>query len=390
VFVGDKAPADKAAFVNGVSLHGLEMDDSNTQAGGHPAGPVISAAMAVAEEDGASGLELIRAVIWGYDMMVRVARAAVPDHSFEPGWHPTAIYGIFGAVVAAAHIRKLTPAQLVSAIGIAGGFAAGNLECYADNSFTKRLNPGHAAMSAVNAVNLAKAGYIGPRWMIEGAHGFLKMYTSDPMPERFLEKLDYTDYPIMYTAFKPYASCRYTHAPIDGVLKIRKERGLAPEEIDRITVDTVSMAIRAVVEPRELKYNPDNIAGAQFSLPYTVACAALFGAVSVEQFTEELLHDKELKAMMDRVEMVYTKKMDAYLPTIFASEVTIRTKKGDTYSEIVTFTKGDPEAPITPPELKEKFLSLARRNISEEQALKIYDCVFGLDKLNVADMTALF
>jgi 2-methylcitrate dehydratase PrpD len=323
-------------------------------------------------------------------MMVRVARAAVPDHSFERGWHPTAIYGIFGAVVAAAHLRGLGTQQLVNAIGIAGGFAAGNLECYADNSFTKRLNPGHAAMAAINAVNLAQAGYVGPRWMLEGDHGFLKMYTDDPVPERFLENMDYSEYPLLYTAFKPYASCRYTHAPIDGVLKICSGQGLAPDDIERITVDTVSMAIRAVVEPRELKYRPDNIAGAQFSLPYTVACAALYGAVSVEQFTEELLLDEDLRAMMDRVEMVYTKEMDKFLPTIFAAQVTIKTKTGAEHTELVTFTKGDPEAPITPPELKEKYLSLARRNLPEERALAIHDKVFALKGISVRELTALF
>jgi len=152
------------------------------------------------------------------------------------------------------------------------------------------------------------------------------------------------------------------------------------------------MAIRAVVEPRELKYRPDNIAGAQFSLPYTVACAALFGSVSVEQFTEELLTDPAVLAMMDKVEMVYTKEMDKYLPTIFASKVTILTTDGREFTELVTFTKGDPEAPITPPELKEKFLSLSRRNISETQALAIYDKVFELDAdgVKVTDLTGLF
>jgi 2-methylcitrate dehydratase PrpD len=245
-------------------------------------------------------------------------------------------------------------------------------------------------MAGVNAANLAKYGYIGPRWIFEGDHGFLREFSDEFFPERMLENIDYSEYPIMYTAFKPYASCRYTHAPIDGVLKIKADNQVKPEDIDKIIVDTVSMAIRAVVEPRELKYNPDNIAGAQFSLPYTVACAALFGAVSVEQFTEELLHDKELKAMIDKVEMVYTKKMDEFLPTIFASEVTIKTKDGKEYTELITFTKGDPEAPITPPELKEKFLSLSKINIEENLALQIYDTVFKLETIDTKDLTRLF
>jgi 2-methylcitrate dehydratase PrpD len=279
--------------------------------------------------------------------------------------------------------------RLVSALGVAGGFAAGNLECYADNSLTKRLNPGHAAYGAVTASSLAACGYIGPRFIFEGGCGFLHAYSDDARPERMLENLDYSEYPLIYTAFKPYASCRYTHAPIDSVLKIREAQGVRPDAVDKIVVDVVSMAVRAVVEPKALKYNPDNIAGAQFSLPYTVACAMLFGAVSVEQFTEELLHDTAVKAMMDKVEMLHTGEMDRYLPHIFAANVTIRTKDGKEYTELTTFTKGDPEAPITGDELKAKFLSLAKINTDEQRALRIYDAVFELENTSVKKLTEL-
>ncbi|MDR2089074.1 MAG: MmgE/PrpD family protein [Clostridiales Family XIII bacterium] len=389
VVLDERAPAEKAAFINAAAAHGLEMDDSNTQAGGHPGAPIISAALAVAEERDASGLDFLRAVIWGYDLMVRIARAAVPDTCFERGWHPTAIFGIFGATVAASMLRGTDAGRLVNALGVAGGFAAGNLECYADNSLTKRLNPGHAAYGAVTASSLAEFGYVGPRWIFEGGCGFLHAYSDGTRPERMLENLDYSEYPLSYTAFKPYASCRYTHAPIDSTLKIRSAHGVKPEDVEKIVVDVVSMAVRAVVEPRELKYNPDNIAGAQFSLPYTVACAMLFGAVSVEQFTEELLHDADVKAMMDKVEMLHTGEMDRYLPHIFAANVTVRTKDGKEYTELTTFTKGDPEAPITKDELKGKFLSLAKINIDEARALRIHDAVFRLDDIDVRKLTEL-
>ncbi|MDR1573588.1 MAG: MmgE/PrpD family protein [Clostridiales Family XIII bacterium] len=389
VVLNETAPAEKAAFINAAAAHGLEMDDSNPHMGGHPAAPIISAALAIAEERDASGLDFLRAVIWGYDLMARVALAAVPDTCFERGWHPTAIFGIFGATVAASILRKMNAQQIVNALGVAGGFAAGNLECYADNSLTKRLNPGHAAYGAVTASSLAECGYVGPRWIFEGSCGFLHAYSDNAAPARMLESLDYSEYPLLYTAFKPYASCRYTHSPIDSTLKIRNTHGVKPEDVEKIVVDVVSMAVRAVVEPKELKYNPNNIAGAQFSLPYTVACAMLFGAVSVEQFTEELLCDKALKAMMDKVEMLHTGKMDKYLPLVFAANVTVRTKDGKEYTELTTSAKGDPETPVTAEELKEKFLSLAKINTDEAHALRIYDAVFRLEDIRVKELTAL-
>jgi 2-methylcitrate dehydratase PrpD len=162
-----------------------------------------------------------------------------------------------------------------------------------------------------------------------------------------------------------------------------------PEDVKKIVVDVVSMAVRAVVEPKEIKYNPDNIAGAQFSLPYTVACAMLFGAVSVEQFTEEMLRDKAVKAMMDKVEMLHTGEMDQYLPHIFASEVSILTNDGKEYKALTTFTKGDPEAPITADELRAKFFSLAKINMDEQRASRIYDAVFKLEDMSVRNLTEL-
>jgi len=389
VMGGGFAPADKAAFINAASSHGLEMDDSNTVACGHPAVVVIPATLAAAEEEGASGKDFITAVIWGYDAMVRVGRAVNQAKHFERGFHPTATVGIFGGTTAVSMIKKFDAEQLKNALGIAGGFAAGNLECYSDGTITKRLNPGHASMGAINATRLAAAGYGGPRWIFEGSRGFLHAYSDDVAPEQMLTKLDYSDFGIMYTAFKPYASCKYTHAPIDCTIKIMKSKGIKAEDIEKISVDVVSEAVRAVVEPREIKYNPPVVGAAQFSLPYSVAVAALYGQASVDQFQEKLLTDPTIKAMMNRVEMSHTGALDKYLPYIFAATVTIETKDGRKFEDLTTYTKGDPENPMSREELKNKFFSLACRSISKEKAEALYNAVMNLENIPVRELTAL-
>lgn len=389
VMGGGYGPADKAAFVNAASSHGLEMDDSNTQACGHPAVAIIPATLAAAEEAGASGWDFITAVIWGYDAMVRVGRAVNQDNHFERGFHPTATVGIFGGTTAVSMIKKFSAEQLKNALGIAGGFSAGNLECYADGTLTKRLNPGHASMAAITATKLAAAGYRGPRWIFEGKCGFLHAYSDDVNPEQMLKNLDYSEYGLMYTAFKPYASCKYTHAPIDCTIKIMKNNGIQAEEIKKISVDVVSMAVRAVVEPREIKYNPPVVGAAQFSLPYSVAVAALYGQASVDQFQPELLTDPAVKAMMNRVEMEHTGAMDKYLPYVFASAVVIETKDGQKYEDLTTYTKGDPENPMSSEELKNKFFSLACRSISKEKAEQIYAAAMDLENISIRHLTAL-
>jgi len=391
VFCGEKTSMENAAFINGSASHALEMDDASYDAGGHPAVVILPAAMAVAETVGATGLDFLLSVVWGYDMMTRVGRGIVPDNSFERGWHPTAICGIFGATAAAAWLLKLDAVQTANAFGIAGGFASGNLECYADGSLTKRLNPANAAMSAIIAARLASAGYTGPKWVFEGRHGFFRSYTDNPTPERMLENLDYSEYPVEIAAFKPYACCRYNHAPIDSILELMSGNNLNPADIEKIVIDTCSMAIRAVVEPREVKYDPPNEVGAQFSLPYTAACAAMFGDVSVAQFSAEKLADKGIRDFSRKIEMVHTGSMDQYLPSIFAAEVTITTKDGGEYKTLTKYSKGDPENPMTTEELRSKFMSLCELTITADSARKIYETIMNVDKLPaITDLTRLF
>ena len=390
VFNGKKAPVERAAFINGAASHALEMDDAHYDAGGHPAVVIIPAAMAMAEEVNAGGLDFIYSIIWGYDMMTRVGKGAVPDHCFERGWHPTATNGIFGATAAAGWLLKLDKKQLANAWGIAYGFSSGNLECYADATLTKRLNPANAAQGAINAARLAFAGYNGPRWCFEGKHGYFTAFTDNPTPMRMIEKMDYSEFGVTGASFKPHACCRYNHAPIDSVIKIMRDNGLTAADVDKIVVDTCHMAIRAVVEPRELKYNPENIAGAQFSLPYTVACAALFGDVSVSQFTEEKLRDKDIRDFIHKVEMVHTGDMDAYLPSIFAATAEIFTKDGKSYKELTKYSKGDPLNPMTVAEIKSKYLALATPATGKERALEIYDAVTDLENFaSIGDFTKL-
>lgn len=390
VFVGQKAPCEKAAFINGVASHGLEVDDTSPAAAGHPAVVIIPAAMAIAEKLKVSGFDFLVSVILGYDMMKRVGQAVNVDNHFERGFHPTATCGIFGATVAVAYLLKLNQKQIANALGIAGGFASGNLECYQDGTLTKRLNPGNAAQGAVIAAQLAAEGYTGPRWIFEGKSGFLHGYTDGGEPEMMLEKLDYSDYPVMITAFKPYACCKYNHSPIDAVLSIIKENSLDYHDIEEITIDVVGMALRAVVEPKEIKYDPPNVAGAQFSLPFSASVAAVRGRAFIEEYTEEMLRNPEVRDMMQKVKIVHTSKMDVYLPKDFAAEASIRLKDGKEFSKLVIYSKGDPENPLTPEEVEDKFKILAKLSIdSKERMEKIIETVYSLDKLNISDLSQL-
>ena len=151
------------------------------------------------------------------------------------------------------------------------------------------------------------------------------------------------------------------------------------------------MAIRAVVEPGPIKYDPPNVAAAQFSLPYTATCAALFGDVSVSQFSDEKLKDPAIRGFIHKIKMVHTGEMDQYLPDIFAATATIITKDGREYKELTKFSKGDPENPMTNKEIKDKFMALCQMTVSSNKARRIYDTIMNVDHLStIKDLTKLF
>lgn len=159
---GRRVPAPHAALVNATMAHGLELDDVDNSSSLHPGVVVMPTALAVAESTGASGQEFITAVVAGYDAIVRIGRAAGAVEQYQRGFHPTATCGAFAAAVTAARLLGLDPVRTANAMGIAGSFAAGNLEYMANGAWTKRLQVGGAAQAGVMAAELAATGYTGP------------------------------------------------------------------------------------------------------------------------------------------------------------------------------------------------------------------------------------
>src|SRR3954467_702384 len=175
--IGDsvRVPAPLAAFANAISSHSIELDDIDVIALFHFSPPVFSAALATAEQQSASGRQLLVALAAGCEMMERVSRAANSSLR-NRGFHTTPTCGVFGATVAAAKLTRLTPAKLTSAFGLAGAQASGLMEMYGP-SMQKRFNPGPAARNGVTAALMAKAGFTGAATIFDGERGFCRAFS---------------------------------------------------------------------------------------------------------------------------------------------------------------------------------------------------------------------
>lgn len=389
VCVDEKAPAERAAFINGSAGHSFDMDDQFLEAGAHPAVAVIPAALAAGEECNVSGLTFLAAVVWGYDLLVRLGHSYTLEEAFKRGWHPCSCVGVFGAALAASFALGLTSEQMANALGIAGSFASGNLECYGDGSNTKRLQPGHAAAGGTLAARLGSLGYRGPLYIFEGERNFVKTYFGGGNPENMLEG-EADGSAILRGAFKPYAACRGVHPSVDVIKKLMNEHQLTPEEVVSCSLDVPSSVERIVVEPRAERYNPLNPDNAQFSLPYCAACAILFGDLSIRHFNEEILHSEPIRQMMPKIHITHTGEMDKWQPYRLAVKAEIKTADGRVFVEQLINCKGDPENPMSKDELIEKFLSLCELAITRERARGICDAVLNLDSSStIRELTKL-
>ena len=362
----DGSPTPAAAFANGTIAHGIELDDTHSGASIHPGAVVVPTALAVGETEGASGEELLEAVVSGYECVVRVSRAADPAVLYARGFHPTATCGVFGAALVAARLKGLSFVETVNAVGLAGSFSAGNQEYLGSGSLSKRIQPGVAAQAGVQAAELAARGYTGPESILEGKNGFLTAYADGGDVDRlFADVDDEFEFEITRTGIKPHACCRYNQTPIDAALDIQREHGLDVDDVGSISVGLVGPAMDIVAEPRDRKVRPKTATDAQFSLHYSVAVALVTGQAFLEQFDDPYLSDEGVLAVANRVTAVHDESLDEFYPDFFPAEVTIETTDGQAYATMLETCRGDPSNPLSAAFLDEKFRTLAGRSLDE-------------------------
>jgi len=376
---GFSTSAAWAALANGVAGHALEMDDVTRESSLHPGVVVIPAALAVAEERGCSATAFLEAVVAGYEATMRIGAALNPASTYDRGFHPTGVAGVFGAATAVGKLLGLDGDGLLRALGIAGTMASGSLEYLSDGSWTKRLNAGWAAHSGVVAAQLAARGFTGPTSPVEGRFGALHAYTSDPDPERLLAGLG-EGFEIMRVGVKPYPCCRYNHGLIDCALAIRQEHGIRPDEVKAIRLGVLGGGWLLVADPIELKRTPMSTVDAQFSAPYAVAVALARGSVRLADYSETAIGDPVVRTLMQRTACYRDSALDAAYPENWPAIVEVEATDGRVLSERVEYALGEPENPVSRDGLLSKFMDLTGDRLGGDCALALADRLLNLEK----------
>lgn len=376
-----------AALVNGTLAHSLDFDDTHAAASLHSSAPIVPAALACAELVGASGEQVLAAVIAGFEVQIRLSLALVPSDHYQRGFHPTATCGAFGAAAAAGNILGLSSEQIASAFGAVGSQTAGSMQFLANGSWNKRYHVGHAAMCGLNSAILAEQGYVGSSEAIEGHRGFLHAYAPSPDPARAVAGLG-SNWETLHLAVKPYPSCRATHAAIDAVIALCAEQQLDWQRIDKMTIGLADTGWRLVGESQSKKQRPANVVDGQFSMPFCAAVAAREGRLVWDDYAKHI-RDRETLALCQRVETVVDPRAQAHYPQNLSATLSVQAG-GDTFESMVIVPKGEPDNFVSPDEVRHKFMALVSPYVAEANARTLFESLLNFKEVvDVGDTLAL-
>lgn len=367
-----QSSAYMAALVNAAASHVVEMDDLHKGSILHPAAPVIPAALAMAEREGASGQELLAAITVGYEVAVRVGEAMGLSH--YQFWHTTGTCGTFGATAAAGKVLGLSKPELAMALGSAGTQAAGLWEFLVDGAMSKQLHPAKAAADGLLAALLAEQGFTAASRIFEGEKGFCRATAREFDLDRLTQGLGATPPRILATSFKAHAACYHIHSSIDAVLEIRQRHALQASDVEKVHLALYPAALDLLE-----KVGLQSSYAAKFHIPFCVATALVYGEVGLSAFTADRLEDSKIQAAMQRISVARDPELGKVYPERWPAVAEITTRAGKTHAARIDYPKGDPKNPMTQEELVAKFHSLATPALDEEHRRKTVEAILQLD-----------
>jgi len=295
---GAQVDAQSAALINGTAAHALDFDHGASAMHGHPGAVLWPAVLAVGEEVGASGHDLLEAFIAGFTVAVGIARGLDLAEHYVRGWHATSTTAVFGAAAAAARLMGLDAERTAHALGLAGSMASGSRQNF--GTMTKPLHTGKAARDGVLAAKLAARGFTADPTMIEGPLGFFALYCEKPDPARAIAAVSgpapiTADYSI---GAKSYPCCYSAHRAITAALMLRREEGIDAGEVERVRITLEPRGFESLIQHR-----PTNSHEGKFSGEYAVAAALLDGAVGLGSFSDAAVRRPEAQRLIERTEV---------------------------------------------------------------------------------------
>jgi 2-methylcitrate dehydratase len=367
---GKKTSASLAALANGCMVRYLDFMDVYFNVDGPHPSENIPTALAMAERQHANGRQLFEAMFIGFELQGRFADA----WSFpRMGFHHVTIGGYITPIIAG-KLLNLTEDQMVNAVGLGG--TTSHTTSYLGDQVTmiKALGYPFTAQRGIEAALMAQKGMTGPANAFETYMRVVK-FDGDMTPVI----KGGTDARILHTAIKPYAAEYMSHSPLEALFDMLKATPLKAEDVESISLQTFSTAMRVLARPSAWK--PETRETADHSLPYCLAVGLIEGELSAPQFAREQWKDPKVIALMSKISITEDPALTKLYPPARPADLTIRTKDGRVLRKRVDYPKGDPHNPMSDDEVKGKFRKLVKPLMNEARMTAIIDCVDHIEHL---------
>jgi 2-methylcitrate dehydratase PrpD len=371
-----RTSATWAALANGTAAHALDFDDMCFVSLAHPSAPLVTAAMAIAEEAGASGRALLEAYVLGFEVEAVLGKVMNPRH-YQQGWHCTSTLGSIGASVACARLLRLDAAAAANCVALAASQASGLKENF--GTMGKPFHAGLAARNGVLAAQLAQNGFTASERALDGPQGFLLAMASERSDLQEACASLGQRWEILETGItvKLYPSCAATHPALDAVLDLRREHQLTAEKIEAVEVEVDSITPNLLIYDR-----PKTGLEGKFSMSFCVAAALSEGRVGLETFEDNYVRSSRIQELLLRVVQRVNPSLGKNAPALTQAIVTIRLAGGQVLRREANGARGYPEHPPSAEELRTKFRSCALMALPKESVEPALSCLFSLENLS--------
>jgi 2-methylcitrate dehydratase PrpD len=340
----EKVDMASAALINGITSHTFDFDDTHLKTIIHPAGPVASAVMALAEHTGASGRALIDALVIGIDVSCRVGNAMYPDH-YDRGWHITGSTGTLGAAAACARLLGLDTQKTAMALGIAASQPVGMREQF--GTMTKPFHPGGAARAGLMSALLASQGFTASPKALEAPRGMMQTVSTKNDWSEITSELGQR-FEISFNSYKPFACGIVIHPSIDACAQLRAQ-GVTPEQIERIELKVHSLVLELTG-----KKEPVDGLQAKFSVYHGCAAGLTFGFAAEDEFSDAVVNRADMVALRRKVVATVDDAIDEA-----SADVTAVLKDGRRVHVFVEHAIGSLKNPMSDAQLEAKFHGLS-------------------------------
>jgi 2-methylcitrate dehydratase PrpD len=360
-----------ACFGNALRIDSLDCHDGFRPVKGHAGATVVPVALAACGTQETRGADLLAAIVAGYEIALR---AGIAIHRiYAPAYHGSGSWAAVGAAAAGARILRLTAAEVDGVLGAAEYYGPMSpiLRCTANPCIVKD-GAGAGAWAAGMALAMQQAGM----------RGMPSLFVDEPAGREQIASFG-NEWLILRQYFKLFPTCRWTHAPVEAVMRLQRSHGFGPADVERIDVETFRETSTL------MKFPPEDSDGAQYCLPWAVAVSVVDGELGVRQILPERFSDERVLDLGARVNVQEAPDIQARFPGECLARVNVTLKDGRTLTGPTAGARGDDTDPATDEEMERKYFQLLTPVLGREAAKNLADVIDSLEHRPAADLLDL-